>query len=222
MYSCRGGSESIPVPMTEQFASKFSEYNVYIGTPENLSPTSEFQLFQLSSSLFVDYSEKQRLIKIPEGQTIIYLDNDLPNFPEGTIIVKTFYYYNDERDTTKGKNLIESRLLNLKEGEWNDATYIWNQQQTDADLNLARKDITVSNTILDGSSRTLSYRVPSQSDCIACHQTNSEVMPIGPKIRNLNTMVEINNQSINQLTHFQSIGLLQDFNVSESCIQLTI
>ncbi|MCP2937417.1 hypothetical protein NK983_32460, partial [Salmonella enterica subsp. enterica serovar Typhimurium] len=81
-----------------------------------------------------DYAEKQRLIKIPVGTKINALDDGLPNFPDGSIIVKTFYYYNNKKDTARGKRIMETRLLIKHVGKWNAATYIWNQDQTDAKL----------------------------------------------------------------------------------------
>ncbi|WP_338769222.1 c-type cytochrome [Bernardetia sp. ABR2-2B] len=180
-----------------------------------MNPSAEYHLLELSSALFSNYAEKQRLVKLPTGEKMIYDGNGIPIFSNGTILVKTFYYFNDVRDTTLGKKVIETRLLIKSEGLWNVATYVWNDEQTDADLKLNGYDTQVSWTTLSGINRTIRYQVPNQNECISCHQLNSEVLPIGPKLRNLNIDVIRNNESINQLEHLQSLEILNDFDKSQ-------
>ena len=59
--------------------------------------------FELSTSLFTDYAEKQRLIKLPANTKLIGISDGLPEFPDETVLAKTFYYYVDKSDSTKKK-----------------------------------------------------------------------------------------------------------------------
>ena len=77
------------------FEPVLAAYNIYRGNPTDLIPTSGFERIELSSSLFVNYAQKQRLVKLPPGGEITKLDNGVPSFPNGTILVKTFYYFKD-------------------------------------------------------------------------------------------------------------------------------
>lgn len=207
--------EMIPIPTTVTFEENLSSYNIYNGELKNLVPSTDFHLFELNSSLFSNYAKKQRLVKLPTGTQMTEDGNGIPVFPNGTILVKTFYYFVDERDETLGKKIIETRLLIKGEDFWNVASYVWNENQTDATLYLNGFDTQVSWTNSLGNSRSIAYSVPDQNQCVACHQQKSEVLPIGPTLRNLNIDVTKNNLTQNQLEYFHSIDILNNLNGSQ-------
>jgi uncharacterized repeat protein (TIGR03806 family) len=165
-------------------------------------------LYELATGLFTDYAEKQRLIKLPAGKTIMAVNDGLPRFPDSTILVKTFYYFNDKRNVSKGKRLIETRLLVKNNGQWLAGTYVWNDEQTDAVLVNKGANMPVSWIDEKGSNRTITYRIPAPKDCASCHNSNNLLMPVGLKMRNLNREVVRNNVSINQLQYLQNAGVL--------------
>ena len=111
--------------------------------------------------------------------------------------------------------MIESRLLIKEDGIWNTATYIWNQSQTDASLDLAGQDTRVSWINGNGNRNSTLYHIPSQNECFTCHQSIASLTPLGPTLRNLNRMVNRNGASVNQVHHLQSQGLLNDFYLEE-------
>ena len=71
--------------------------------------------YDLNSALFSDYAEKFRFVKLPPGTHATYRDADAFEFPVGTVIAKTFAYPRDARDPSKGRRLIETRLLTAEE-----------------------------------------------------------------------------------------------------------
>ena len=196
------------------FEKKLSNYNLFLGTPSNLQPTQDFRLLELSSVLYTDYAKKQRLVKVPTGKKMSRNTDGSIDFPNGIILAKTFYYYNDERDTLQGKRIIETRLLIKELDVWNIATYLWNEKQTDASLLMEGLDTPVNWINTDGISRFANYHVPDENECIACHQSNNSMIPLGTTLRNLNRNVTRNDLSLNQITHLQSVGVLNDFNLS--------
>jgi uncharacterized repeat protein (TIGR03806 family) len=157
---------------------------------------------------------KQRLVYIPDGTQVTHIDNGIPDFPEGSILVKTFYYPVDERDATQGHQVIETRLEILSDGEWNVGTYVWNEEQTDAELILKGKDTTVSWIDTTGSERSIDYHYPSQKECVACHQQEEAVAPIGPSMRNLNIEIASADLTQNQLDHLQATNLMASVDAS--------
>lgn len=202
-------------PQTISFESNLSAYNIFEGTASNLIPSEDFELLELSSALFTDYAHKQRLVKVPEGTSIAKLSDGSLDFPDGTILTKTFFYFNDERDTSLGKRIIETRLEIKESGTWNIATYLWNESQTDATLKLDGQDTPVSWINSQGNNRSTLYHVPTQNECMTCHQSNSTLSPIGPTLLNLNKTVNRNGTELNQLAHLQSLGLLEQFSVTD-------
>jgi uncharacterized repeat protein (TIGR03806 family) len=193
-----------------EMAPRLSDYGIFKGQPSDLTPTEDYKLYELSTGLFTDYAEKQRLIKIPAGTMLNAVNDGLPEFPEGTILAKTFFYYNDARDTLKGKKIIETRLL-IKSGEsWNVGTYIWNEEQSDAKLVSVGVDKTINWVDRVGKARVISYHIPGKNECTTCHQSSDVILPIGPKIRNLNITVSRNGQSVNQLEHLANSHVMEN------------
>jgi uncharacterized repeat protein (TIGR03806 family) len=191
---------------------KLSDYNIFTGDPAALTPGNGFHLYELATGLFTDHAEKQRLIKVPANQKITAVNDGLPQFPEGTILVKTFYYFNDKRDTSKGKRIIETRILFKNNGQWMAGTYVWNKEQSDAVLVTGGQKAAVNWVDENANNKTISYQIPSARDCGACHSNNNSIMPIGLKVRNLNRDVTRNNTSLNQLQYLQDAGIMNAVN----------
>ena len=202
-------------PETIVFEQNLSAYQIFEGDTANLIPASDFHLLELSSILFTDYAHKQRLVKVPAGTKMTRLNDGSLDYPDGTILTKTFYYQHDDRDANQGRRIIETRLLIKENGTWNIATYLWNQDQTDATLALDGLDTQVNWVSADGRSQSTLYHVPSQNECMTCHQSNASLSPIGPSLRNLNRRVERNGTDLNQLSHLQAVGVLNDFDVGQ-------
>ncbi|MGB0870721.1 MAG: hypothetical protein ACPGSD_14075 [Flavobacteriales bacterium] len=212
-FSCQKDevNNSISAPKTYSFKTHLSEYNLYSGNMSDLSPTNGYEEFDLSSSLFVNYAHKQRLIKLPNGQKIKKINEELPFFPEGTQLIKTFYYYKDEMNPSFGKQIIETRFLVKSQNQWNVATYVWNENQTDATIKLNGDQTNISWKDKNSINKSINYRIPSEQECTDCHQLNQEVTPIGPKLNNMNIMVNRNGIIKNQLQHFQDLGMMENF-----------
>lgn len=198
------------------FSTNLSAYNIYQHPMHDLMPADDVHLLELSTPLFTDYSEKQRLVKLPEG-TVMQSDGDgLPIFPDGTILVKTFYYYDDVRNPALGKRVIETRLEIKQGSRWDIVTYVWNDAQTEATLSTDGLDTRVQWITAQGARRNINYHVPSQSECTQCHKSQQNtVIPIGPKLRNLNRDVVRSGQNVNQLQHLQAVHILNTFDHTE-------
>ena len=192
--------------------SKLSDYAVYQGNASDLKPNSDYKLYELSSQLFSDYAEKQRLIKIPIGTILKAVNDGLVEFPEGTVIVKTFYYFNDKREEKKGKKLMETRLLVKTNAKWKVGTYMWNEEQTEANLIKSGMKKTVSWIDEKGTENVISYHIPNNAECRTCHNTGSTTMPIGTKVRNLNFNIIRNNVLQNQLIYLSKESIMNSIN----------
>lgn len=196
-----------PIRNKAGFATKLSSYGLFQGRVAALIPNEGVQILEISSSLFTDYADKQRLLKLPKGSSMKSKGDGLPQFPDGALIAKTFFY---GASKTGSKNkLIETRLLFLKDGYWSAATYRWNEQQTDA--NLLDDGAIVKVEFKNGSDLPLniSYQIPAQRDCASCHRVNDRLMPIGPKLQNLNLHVLRDGRRLNQLEYLRNLDLLE-------------
>ncbi len=199
------------IPRTESFPELLSAYALYQEPMASLQPAERAIPYELSSELFTDYAYKQRLLRVPDGTTMMLADDGQLDFPEGTVLVKTFYYPSDMRDATSPVRIIETRLLVRSAGLWNVATYLWDEEQTDATLLLDGTTTAVSWIDEAGQSRTTDYAVPREGECVTCHQADEAAVFIGPTPRNLNRLVERDGNDVNQLAYLQAVGVLSDF-----------
>ena len=151
---------------------------------------------------------------MPAGTTAKPAGDGLPVFPIGTVLVKTFFYFNDKRDEAKGKRIIETRVLVKTTAGWLAGTYSWNAEQTDATLinSGAQKDIQWTGET--GDSRHVAYRIPTVKQCAVCHNQGGSIVPAGFKIRNLDMEVTRQGQHLNQLLYLYQRSIIDSINIT--------
>ena len=104
--------------------------------------------------LWSDGAHKRRWIYLPPGTAIDASRPDAWEFPAGTRLWKEFAL----------SGPVETRFIErLPDGTWRYATYIWNEEGTDATLAPAEGVAALPNR---GG-----YSIPSESDCRACHES---------------------------------------------------
>src|SRR5262249_48631051 len=148
-------------------------------------------------------------VRVPPGTSARYHDTDVFEFPVGTIIVKTFAFLHDLRDPGRGRRLVETRLLIHKPDGWVGLPYVWNDEQTEATLQVGGTTRAVRWVHTDGRERANDYMVPNVNQCMGCHENKKVMRPIGPKARNLNKDFAYATGAENQLTHWVKAGVLQ-------------
>ncbi|MCT3918924.1 hypothetical protein HZP98_04485 [Elizabethkingia anophelis] len=194
---------------------KLSEYNLFEGKMSDLIAVKEALPFDIASPLFTDYADKDRFILLPPGKKMKAKGTGLPDFPDGTIIAKTFYYNNRIQHNKQVRSILETRLLIKHESVWNVAVYKWNEAQNEAFLLENGENIPISFVNGKGKSYSTVYKIPSRTDCISCHRQNDQALPIGPKIRNLNFDVYRNGYYINQLEYLNNREAFEPYLTSE-------
>jgi len=195
------------------FKPNISQMGVFSGVLSDLIPADGVQLYELNSTLFTDYTTKQRLVKLPTGGALQYNGNDLlPTYPDETLIAKTFYYNIDDRDPSLGQQIIETRIFLKINGIWEVGDYIWNAAQTDATFTSDGSEIPISYIDNAGETQNVAYLIPSQQDCFTCHNNQDITAPIGMKLRSMNFQPSYTSQ--NQLDFFITNGLLEGISSS--------
>lgn len=108
-------------------------------------------LFAPQYPLWTDGATKRRWIQLPPGSFIDAANPDAWEFPRGTRLWKEF---------SLGRK-IETRFIErLADGSWRFASYVWNDEGTDAVL-----------APPEGlPATTTRYAIPSETDCRACHE----------------------------------------------------
>ncbi len=226
-----GGSVSSPVKfdLTQVPFPKLSDYHFFVGELKNQTPAYAVLPYQPASSLFSDYAHKKRFVWLPKNTKASFngAENVL-EFPVGAVLIKTFYYDNVQpANTTK---IIETRLLIRKADGWKLYDYIWNEQQTEAYLDTDGNGVFVPVTwIENGSTKSTTYKIPSQTECVTCHKINinqtangEKETPIGPKPQNLNTLYNYGTTTKNQLEKWKQMGYINNTLPALSSIYSTV
>ena len=197
-------SEAILAPKPPKLLSEFG----FFADGGKQVPAEGVVPYHLATPLFTDFAEKYRFVHVPVGQAATYNPDEAFDFPVGTALIKTFAFPADLRVPDKDVRLIETRLLVRQESGWQAWAYVWNAEQTEAELKIAGAKVDLAVTGKDGAPLSFTYAVPNKNQCKGCHALNGEVTPLGPKARNLNVEHPYASGAENQLAHWAAAGIL--------------
>jgi uncharacterized repeat protein (TIGR03806 family) len=207
----------VTIDLTQVPYQKLSDYNFFEGELKLQKPSLNVLPYEPSSVLFSDYAHKKRFVWMPAGSKASYnSDGTILNLPVGAALIKTFYYDNVQPANTT--RIIETRVMIRKETGWIFANYVWNNDQTEALLDLAGSYTPVTFKDDNNIIRDVNYRIPSEVQCIVCHKQKETVnsqevtvhIPIGIKPQNLNFDYNYGFETKNQLTKWIEQGYLEN------------
>jgi uncharacterized repeat protein (TIGR03806 family) len=216
------GLNSLPEKQSLAPLPKLSDYGLFSGKLSDLHPVTGVIPYELNTPLFSDYAHKSRFIKIPEGSSALYSASEVFDFPAGTIIAKSFLYPLDAEKPSKGRRIIETRILMNTENGWVAYPYIWNLEQTEAFYDPAGKIEQIERIDATGKKIRHEYVVPNKNQCKACHEKSGKIVPIGPSARQLNRMHVYAEGSFNQIEYLKMKGLLLNAPAADSCPKLPV
>jgi len=199
--------QGVRVMLQEPFPRKLSSWHLFTAASDGLKPSPGVLPYDLNTPLFSDYASKYRFVWMPQDASATYNDDSVFEFPVGTILAKTFAFPIDGR--TGKEKLIETRLLVHTAAGWTPLPYIWNARQTEAYLQLVPDPVPVRFTDTAGHARDFTYQIPNVNECKQCHDHNNQLLPIGPKARNLNKDFNYPDGTANQLARWTQAGYLR-------------
>jgi hypothetical protein len=154
LFAVFGGT--VNEPAVGPLPLRLSETGLFVeGSTTRLRPG--VLSFSPQYPLWSDGATKRRWIALPPATFIDARRPDAWEFPRGTRLWKEF---------SLGRR-VETRFIErLPDGSWRYATYIWNEEDTDALLAPS------AGVQLDSPSNTRGrpYAIPSEADCRACHE----------------------------------------------------
>jgi uncharacterized repeat protein (TIGR03806 family) len=227
------GCSRAPVPVAFIAQGKpghLSDWHLLDVAGGRLVPNAGVLPYDLVTPLFSDYAHKLRTVWMPAGQAARYSPDKSFEFPVGTILSKTFYYPR----ATGGKNavlrtydaepgapaagldlarvrLVETRLLVRRADGWTVLPYVWNADQSEAELERTGDQETLDLVDAQGHGQDFTYVVPNENQCASCHVTDlksGEFTPLGPKARNLNRPLAYADGTENQIARWVRAGFL--------------
>lgn len=196
-------------PPPFEFHKKLSEWKLFKGELKNLEPAKGVVPYDLNTPLFSDYAVKDRFIRLPKGTMVSYNDTGVFDMPEGTVLIKNFSFPQDFRDPSRGRRIVETRLLVKQPGGWVPYQYIWNKEQTEAEFDPIGEVTEVDYVDAGGKRVHTRYIVPNQMQCRGCHRQQDVVLPIGIAARHLNGTFKYASGEENQLQYWVSQKMIE-------------
>ncbi len=190
------------------FPRRLSETGIFQSTAEHkLHPG--MIAYAVNSPLWSDGAAKERFIGLPGDSKIGFKANGSWDFPDGTVLVKTFSLPLAQTTSALKQGRIETRLMVRQDGQWFGYSYAWNAEQTDAMLveSAGKHD----EFILAGNNGTQSKQAwyfPSRSDCMVCHSRAANFV-LGLSVLQMNRNVSHGNQEVSQLAYLQRLGVFE-------------
>jgi uncharacterized repeat protein (TIGR03806 family) len=183
------------------------EYDFFQGELAEQRPKDGVVPYTVAAPLWSDQAGKGRFIVLPEGGKIGFSEAGDWAFPDGTILVKTFYFDHDRRDPEAGARILETRLLVHEAGAWKGYTYVWNDEETEATLLKTGKRVMVDFIDLDGAAKSEEYIVPNLDQCSSCHERDDAERSLGLITPQMNMLVERDGEMVPQIAWLAGQGL---------------
>ncbi len=164
--------------------------------------------YAVNVPLWSDGAAKDRFLVLPEKGKVIFKEQDQYSFPVGTVLVKTFLL-NTDLEKPEEMRRLETRLLVHNPRGWEGYTYIWNEEQDEANL-LADWPFTREFDVKSATGPVKrEWYFPSRSDCIACHTQNAGFV-LGLNTRQLNRTYGYGKVKDNQIRVFERLGIFSE------------
>ncbi|MFO1020493.1 MAG: PQQ-dependent sugar dehydrogenase [Planctomycetales bacterium] len=183
-----------------KFPRKLSDTGLFTSVPEHRMAPGVIP-YDVNSPLWSDGALKERYMAIPGEGKIEVTNSRGWNFPDGTVMVKSFAL-EIEPGNPRSRKRIETRLLTKQEGEWVGYSYEWNDEQTDATLvEKGGKDRDFKKQT--GSQK---WHYPSRAECMVCHSRAAQYV-LGLTTMQMNRDHDYDGVTDNQLRAFDHVGL---------------
>lgn len=175
--------------------------------------------YSVNAPLWSDGAYKERFLFVPDNEKIDFTRSRGWNFPELTVIVKSFALEMQPGDPSS-KRWIETRFLTKQHGEWYGYSYLWNDEQTDAVLVDAKGidreyilQVPRSREHPDGQ-KVQKWHYPSRAECMVCHSRAANYV-LGLTELQMNREHDYGGCKDNQLRVFEHLGMFNPMNWAE-------
>jgi hypothetical protein len=196
-----------PVTTPNTFPRKLSETGLFLSVRDHVVDPALVP-YSVNAPLWSDGAHKERFIALPGTSQIDFNTSRGWNFPEGAVLVKTFALDMVAGDPSSRRR-IETRLMTKQQKEWVGYTYLWNEEQTEAELvesQGADREFLLKEA--DGSERKLAWHYPSRAECMVCHSRAANFV-LGLTEMQMNKVHDYGNVRDHQFRTLSHLGLLR-------------
>jgi uncharacterized repeat protein (TIGR03806 family) len=150
------------------FPAKLSDTGLFADISD-LSFNPGIERYDINLPFWSDYAIKSRWFMLPNGSdTFGFVQDGNWSLPQGALFIKHFDY-----EMTRGnpatKKRLETRLLMINATGSYGVSYRWNNDGTEAFLVADGGEDFDMNVVINGNNTVQHWRIPSRSECLACH-----------------------------------------------------
>ncbi|MGE3804804.1 MAG: PQQ-dependent sugar dehydrogenase [Gemmataceae bacterium] len=191
-----------PTPRQEnppKFPTRLSDTGLFTSVKDHRTDPGLIP-YSVIAPLWSDGASKERFLALPGAAQITFKDKRGWDFPDGAVLVKTF-----SLGDGPARRRIETRLLVKQQAEWAGYSYLWNDDQTDAELvPRAGKDVEYS---LGGGKKQV-WHYPSRAECMVCHSRATNFV-LGLSTLQMNRIHDYGGVHANQLETLEHINVFK-------------
>ncbi|QEL13660.1 PQQ-dependent sugar dehydrogenase [Limnoglobus roseus] len=195
------------------FPRKLSESGLFADVPTHAMKPGVIP-YSVNAPFWSDGLHKERFVAIPSAEQVEFTRKNGWNFPDRTVIVKSFALEREEGNAASRK-WVETRFFTKQGTEWAGYSYLWNDAGTDAELvggGGLDKEFTVKTA---AGERKQVWHYPSRSECMVCHSRAANFV-LGLCEVQMNKSHDYGTCTSNQLREWEHLGLLKYDGVSEA------
>ena len=174
-----------PEDTFKDWPAKLSETGLFASL-EKKTPASNLVSYEVNAPFWSDNAKKARYFVLPDGKQLEYSEKGNWRVPIGSTIIKHF-----KLQVGRKIKFVETRLIKRTKDGWEAATYVWDNQEKEAELMTGGKQFEYWN-----QSGVQSWHAPSASECASCHVDASGYV-LGMTTAQLNRDVDGTNQISN-------------------------
>ncbi|MFM7059128.1 MAG: PQQ-dependent sugar dehydrogenase [Planctomycetota bacterium] len=198
--------EHTPAEPPFAFPQKLSETGLFLSV-RNHQMASGIMPYSVNVPFWSDGAHKQRWFAVPDMETIEYTRPRGWNFPNGSVLIKSFWLERRQGDPDS-RFPIETRLMVRWQNEWAGYSYRWNNEATDAAL-VSRDGLDAEFTLTNAATGTTvsqTWHYPSRAECMVCHSRAANyVLGLCEPQMNCN-LPDGNGGSVSQLQRLEQLG----------------
>ena len=143
------------------FPKKLSDTGLFESAKNN-RPRASLLPYDVIVPQWLDGAKSERHVMLPEDDPHIAFGGRRGwTFPDGSVVVQSISA--PAAKSGEAPRRIETRILTKQQNEWAAYSYIWNAEQTGAEL--APAEGVELDTVVGGQK----WKVPSRSECMFCH-----------------------------------------------------
>ncbi len=199
--------EPMPPQEPTSFPRRLSETGLFASVAEHRLLPAVIP-YSVNVQLWSDGAHKERWLAVPGEEKIDYTSTRGWNFPNGSVLVKSFSLEN-VAGQPETRRWIETRLMVRQQNEWVGYSYRWNEEQTDAELldsGSVDVEFEIQDPAAEGGVRKQSWHYPSRAECMVCHSRAVNYV-LGLSEHQMNREHDYGSEKFNQIQMLSELGM---------------